>query len=613
MWDLFKGEWQRYRGWAVAYVGLHLLLLGFMTRVLDLAQQPLLIYRAIGAVYALTGLLLGLYQMGGYRRPNAWLNLLHRPLPAWRIAIALSGGGVLLLAIAIALPLLIAAGYQATVTARVVDARHWMLPLASLSIASCGYLAGACCMLGGRRYSTCALVFLILIGLAQATGAMALVLQGLALLWLAGMVIAAFKPDLSAPPRSLAATVVTAVPLQMGAYLLILLLGFGIEMLWIMQGSHPTNTATPPPGGHNEAERMTARERMLAGLAVSDAAEAPLWREQVALSDVQNVNQQIADLPVRHALTNTGSTEFVDEERRIRWTFSHDSMRFAGYRTTDGRRVDALGVGADNAPFPAPAMAAGNLPALPKDDATLIAGNMLYHYVSETGHVLPRIRLPAGETLAGVTPVGENLVVMSDRALYVFDGRGVIENEALLTPRQRVPLPGKIGDLARMELIELVDGYLVSFTFTWHAYDLFGAAPFQTMVWVNDAGQSRTVARRAISYDFPALYRYKAWWPSPVMYALREGALNVFAAPDPLHVMAPPPVPRDIRILAIALSVLSLLAALWVSRRQALSMPARVAWIVACGAIGLPALVSLCLLYPMNERREARTPTRSTA
>jgi hypothetical protein len=162
--------------------------------------------------------------------------------------------------------------------------------------------------------------------------------------------------------------VITALPLQMGVYLLALLLGFGVEMLWIMQGTHPNNMSVPPPGGHNETERMTPQPRRLAGLAVSRAAQAPLWREQVALSEVHEIGSQLAATPVRNELTHAAAAqmEFDDEELRVRWVFSHDRMRFEGYRLTDGRHFGELGVGAGDAAFPAPAQAAGSLPALPR-------------------------------------------------------------------------------------------------------------------------------------------------------------------------------------------------------------------------------------------------------
>src|SRR5687768_17561482 len=112
MWDLFKAEMLRFRSWATAYAALQVIVLGFMTRVVDLAQQPELVYEVLGAVYGLTGVLLGLYQIGGYRRPNTWLNLLHRPMPHWQVAAALFGAGAALLTIAVLLPLLLIAGWQ---------------------------------------------------------------------------------------------------------------------------------------------------------------------------------------------------------------------------------------------------------------------------------------------------------------------------------------------------------------------------------------------------------------------------------------------------------------------------------------------------------------------
>src|SRR5690606_39604163 len=90
-------------------------------------------------VYVAAGTLLGLYQMGSYRRGGHWLNLLHRPLHLHAIAFALCAAGACVLLLAIGLPVLLAAAYQVAFTARVVDMRHWLLPLSSLLLALCGY------------------------------------------------------------------------------------------------------------------------------------------------------------------------------------------------------------------------------------------------------------------------------------------------------------------------------------------------------------------------------------------------------------------------------------------------------------------------------------------
>lgn len=598
MYDLFKAEVLRFRTWSIAAALVHLLVLAFLARVVDLAQQPLLVYRVFGGVYVVSGLLFGLYQMGSYRRPSVWLNLLHRPVPAWRIALALSGAAVCWLAVVVALPVLLVAVAQHGMTARVVDLRHWLLPAASLLIATCGYLAGAHAMLANRRWSACGLVFLAWLVVAHASGFAALALQLLALAWLGTLLAIAVKPDLSAPPRKAWGVVVAALPVQAGVYLLVLLLGFGIEMLWIMQGTHPNNMATPPPGGYNEAERMQPRARMLAGLLSSRDARAPLWREQVALSEVHEIGVQLPWRLQRNSLTNHAPMEFEDSVRRIDWVFSHDRMRFEGRQIVDGRTAGELGAGGADAVFPAPAMGTGPWPGMLDGDAVIIAGNALYHYDSEARQALPRIQLPHGELLLGAVPVGESWVVSSDRALYFFDGRDASESETLMHARQRLQVPGEQGDLRTVDMIELVDGYLVSFLFSNQPQGPTGAPPYQATVWLRDDGRSMLVSRRGLHHDYPAWYRYKAWWPSPFLYAVRMHAIGLFAVPDPLERTAPPPVPRAIVILAGLLMLVSLMAGAWLARRRTLSRRARVGWSLACGIVGLPGLASLWLMVP---------------
>ncbi len=597
--DLFKAELLRFRVWLTAAVVVHLAVLAFLARVMDLAQQSLMIYRIFAGVYMLAGLLFGMYQMGRYRRANVWLNLLHRPLSPRRIALALFGAGCLALVLAIAVPILLIAVSQAGMTARVVDLRHWLLPLAASFITVCGYLAGGLAMLGNRRWSACGLVFLMLLVVAEASGWMALLVQALATLWLAVLVAIAFKPDLAAPPRSALGMAAMALPAQVGVYVLILLLGFGIEMLWIMQGSHPTNRAVPPHNGPNEAERMTGQQRMLAGLVASTYPQAPLWREQVGLSQVYGIGQQVRWQLQRGALTGRAAMEFEDGKRQLRWVFSHDRMRYEGYGIATGQRVGEMGAGSDNAAFPAPSTrAAGALPGLADGDAALIAGNTLYHYVSESEQVLPRVQVPAGELLTDAEPVGETLVVSSDRAMYFIDGNTLAESEALVPARLRLPVPGRNGDLRSVDVMELVDGYLLSFSFTQHPSDPLGAPPYQTVLWLHDDGHASVVAQRAMPFDFPTFYRYKAWWPSPALYTIRMAATTLFATPDPLQATSPAPTPRSMWMLAGVLMLVSLLAAWWILRQRQLPTRSRVAWIIACGAIGVPALVSLWLFYP---------------
>ncbi|MDF3982941.1 hypothetical protein P3W24_15320 [Luteibacter sp. PPL201] len=601
MFDIARAEWGRYRGWIAAYAIAHLLLLVFFGRIVDLGQQPLTVYRAFAAGYGLTGLLLGMHQMGTWRKPNAWLQLLHRPLAPSRIAMALVVTATAGLVVAVALPVALTLAWQLWGSARVVDPRHGLLPLSALSIAACGYLAGAYGMLADRRYAASGLVLLLWIGASQATGVGALGIQALACACGVGLVLAAFRPDLGSPPKTFATMLLVTVPVLFGAYVGILLLGFLSELAWIMLGSHPANMALPPAGGFTQAERMTPRDRLLAGLAPATLGDVPLWREQVALSDVHAIGRQVGELPWRGQISNPGGNGFDADPTRVHWTFRHATLRYAGRHVTDGTSAGTLGVGLDNMPFPAVASVAGEFPGGAAGDRAIVAANTLYRYVASVGRVVPRIALPGGEFVLGITPVGGSLVVLGDRALYVVDGRHLADGEGLVSPRQRVPLPGMPGDLSRIDLAELVDGYLVSLTFTAHASDPFGIAPFQTVLWVDDAGKVTPVATRSLGEDYPAAFRYRGWWPSPAMYALRKAGTQLFAHADPTQHADASPLPDTVRTLAASSMLASVFAAAWLARRRRLRPASALAWITACGVIGPPAVVGLMLIVPMPE------------
>jgi hypothetical protein len=218
--------------------------------------------------------------MGNYRKPNAWLNLLHRPIAHRRLALALMLAAAMLLALGILLPALLTAGWQEGMTARVLDARHLLLALSAWLLACIGYLVGAYAMLANRRYAVAGFVFLFGLLLAAATGPGVLLLQGLALAWLAAMVLASFKPDLAAPPRDAKATLVLALPLQLAMWCALLVLSIGQEFLWIAMGTHPNNPAVPVVGSVKEADgfssgrvdgRRPARQHIAGSAAVARA------------------------------------------------------------------------------------------------------------------------------------------------------------------------------------------------------------------------------------------------------------------------------------------------------------------------------------------------------
>jgi len=598
--DLFKGELLRFRLWALVAGLINLAILGFLSRMVDLAQQPLQVYQVFGVVYAVAGALLGLYQMGSYRKPNQWLNLLHRPMHRLRIAGALTSAGVVVLLLAVALPIALVALYQDTLTPRVVDMRHWLLPIAAWLIAVSGYLAGAYAMVGDRRYSFAGFLLPNLFMYSQASGVAMLAVQCVAIVFLAVLLAIAFKPDPTAASRNPLAVLAVALPVQVGAYFLVWMLGYGVEMGWTVSGTHPLNMPVPPKGGYIEADRAEGKDLLLMGIADSRAPEAALWREQIALSDV-HTRYPLRNLPERNTLTNPSPLEFSDGDNNTMLVFSHDRGRFARRGLLDNRPRGELGVGEAQAAFPAPTM--------PYGATYLFNAHAAYQYESGQQRFFERIRLPAGEVMASPPePAGDNILVLSDRAAYFYPGREAMNGLDLLQPLMRVPMPAPVGKLSRLDAIELLDGYLVSFTYTWGVWSGELQQPFQQVVRVDGAGKAHEVARRSIKIDLPSAYTNRNTWLSPVIRAICLGARDLFAANDPLTAK-PERVPNSVLWLAAVCCLLSLLAAIWVSGRQAHSTRARWAWVALCGVVGLPALASLWLLYPRREALPVAAPT----
>jgi dipeptidyl aminopeptidase/acylaminoacyl peptidase len=595
MLDYIKAELLRFRAWAIAYAALNLVVLGFLTRVIDLGQQPLFAYQLFGAVYLLSGLLLGAYQMGNYRRPNTWLNLLHRPIPHRRLGAALMVAAALLLALGILLPALAVAGFQEGMTARVVDGRHLWLVASAWLLGCIGYLAGAYAMLANRRYAISGFVFVFGMLLANATGPGAVAMQLLAIAWLVAMVLASFKPDLPAPPRSVWDTVALALPLALAMWGALMVASFGQEFVWIASGTHPNNPAVPVVGSVKEADGFTSAQLLAAGLQGNGSPEANLWREQAAISDVHRVGHNFDRLPRRGELGNITPMEFDDATRRVRWVFSHDDMRFHGILVAEQRAAGTLGI-LGQAPFPQP--------PLPIGDGMLAADDAVYQYDEEAGRILPRMRLPAGEHVIGFGRAGDRLALLGDRALYLYDTRDLAISDAPLRPRARVPTPGRPALLAYADVMELLDGVLVSFTFT---NDVFygRGQPYQALVRVDGQGRAGEVARRDLPSGYSPLYLQRGWIASPVLYAAKQRLLDLFAGYQSKFDAPPRRQPRVVQAVALALLVLSLLLGLWRTQRVALPPAMRLAWLAACALLGLPALLALWLLYPPRERLDA--------
>jgi hypothetical protein len=511
--------------------------------------------------------------------------------------------GAALLALGVLLPLLAIAGWQEAMTARVLDTRHLWLAFSAWLVSLCGYLAGAYALIANRRYAIASFIVLAGLCFASASGLAAIAVQLISLAWLAAMVLVAFRPDASAPPRHAAGLAIVGAPLHLSMWFALLLLAFGAELVWIMQGSHPNNLPVEVAGSAKQADNAEGRDLLVAGLEASALPQAALWADQASVSDVYTTGPGLPDLPERDQLTNPAPLDFDDATRRVRWVFSHDRMRFEGYALADQHAVGTLGIDGQQR-FPQPPLPVG------KD--LLVTRNAVYQFDTESNRILLRGQVPAGETIVGLDLAGESIALLSQRALYLYDVRDMRDNSGPPQARVRVPTPGKVGNLTRVELMELLDGALVSFSFTRGRHNGTGV-PHQVVLRVDEQGRATPVAERALSYGYGPVYIYSSWYTSPLLFAAQKRATSLFAGYAPQQDVAAPPVPATAWAIAGVLALACLLLAAWRSGQVAISKRGRLAWILVAGLLGLPALLALWLLYPRRERSDDPSPAAPAA
>lgn len=599
--DLFFSECRRFRHAALIFTLVHLMLQCLIGRIGDILQQDWTAQLVIAGVFALAGAGFALVQIGSYRQPGRWLWLLHRPLPRRAIfgAIALASAAIII--VAVGLPALLTVLASDWLTQRSVDLRHYLAVPYLVLVASSGWLIASAMLLLPGRFGVLVLVLPGLLLLHDAPAWQLLLAAAACVVLLALIVYGAFQPDRRAAPDGALASAVRALPLLLGFYFLLTWGATGAFQLGqVALGIHPAMLA--PAGGYIEASRSDARALLKAGLASSGDARAAIWQRQLGMLDAATLTASLAPGAARQQLSNQGTLHFVSDGT-VQWNFSHDSMRFEGYDLRGGAARGVMGVHGlnDLQPFPdAPQLA----------DGYLLTRHLVLGVAPDTQVFTPRVALPQDEQLLSpLKKIGGRYFLLTDRRLL---GYAPDQNDAGAPYRLlwSVPLAAPLQDLERIDIVPLLDGTLVSVT-GGRAMLQGQAGGKQTVLLVDQDGQARQIAERALGHDFPALYEHAPWWLSPVLHAASGWPAMLLADADsparaPLHPARP--------AIAWSAAVLAALAAVgggaWWLRAGAMPTRRKIAWLAACLVFGLPALAGLMVMLTRPRRcgiRAART------
>lgn len=604
--DLIFSELRRFHRLALVAFFAHLLVLLFLHRVGNLLQQSYLEALPMLLIYMAAGLALAIAQLGSYRKPSQWAWLIHRPLAPSRIFFALALSSLALLAFAIFLPILLLLMGTELFSARVVDLRHYLMPVHLLAFAMMAWMAGAHACVSRSRAAIAVFFAPLLLALHLVSTLVLLLPVSLALGWLTVITLRSFRANREAPIRGAATLLATALPLQLGLFLLcVALWRFLYVSGSILLGVNPLNTDFPPEGGLIATGRAKPSAEMALGLAQSEDPRAASWIEQLPLLEPVRIGPTLRRFPVRQQLSNLQlSTGWYDEERNIVWTFSHDGMLFIGRNPESGAERGVFGLGGvgDTTPFDA-------VPVL-TDQGDLLTPGALYGLDREAQTVELRLALRDGEKFTAIPQREFNriLLLTNQRLMALREDQRAAAKTPPLIPDWELALPKGPQHFEFVSMAELMDGWLVSFVYgngmRQIGFNKFNvvAQPWQQVRFVGADGRATVVGERQINTDYPAMER-SDWWLSPpldVATALPEALLDK-GLTWPMQVTPLPRVP-SLYAAALLMLLLSTGTAWWWLRGTRVSRARRGVWFASCLLLGLPALLSLFLLEPREPR-----------
>ncbi|MBD8525230.1 hypothetical protein [Pseudomarimonas arenosa] len=600
--DLMLSEWRRFSRLALIGASLHLLALLFLNRTTNLLALSYFEAQPIWALYCLLGLILGVLQVGSYRKPSQWLWLLHRPLPPRQIFLALAGSAGLLLATLIALPQLLFLLALDLLSTQLVESRHYLGSMHLLAYSAMAWLGGAYACCSRRRLALLAAVAPMAMSLHLISAWWLLLPVGVALAWLLWIASSGFRANREAPIERWWDLLLTALPLQLGAFMVTFAIG---QMLWlivtIVAGTDPLNTDFPPEGGVIEVMRAEPAEELVMGLTASADPRASGWASEVPLLEPVRIGPNLSRFPLRHQVAELNMpTSWWDEERQTVWRFSHDHMLFHGRDPQSGRERGWWGVGGagDRTPFAEVPFAS--------HQGYLLTPSVLYRIDPIEQRQYEWIRLGLGERFVDAPDQQlDRWLVLTNQRLLVFHQRR--EAAQRFEPPEldwAMPLADEVRLLEGVVVARLMEGWLVS--------QLYGegtrqvgftrysriAQPWQQISLIDAQDQISVIAERPLQADFSA-YSRVSWWYSPLLHAFSEWPDQAMekGLSYPLNREVWPEL-KGFHLLALSLMLLSTLLAWGYLRGSTASRGRRGFWLLNCGLFGLPALISLICLEP---------------
>ena len=611
MWHIMKTELERFfKVGAVAALA-HLAFWQVALASTNLSALGLKETAAALAVACVAAAAFGLYQIGSLKKPGTWTFLIHRPLPRLQIFAGLVAAGCIWLTGVVALPVFLTLLRADKMSPDFIDGRHYGLPLMLLGVAWFVYGAALLSRLSPSRLAFMVIVLMPLFVTTSAPGwrAGAVLIASLAVVW--WLAAAHFKADLESPPRSRTVAGAMAVLVTVGVAVCLswsILIAYSFGVAFVEHGlsgpaKHSWNDYYPP----QSVDFMTyrdGRQTFEAGLARLDTEPARALLPQIALADTAELHKGSSPYPRRHGpMYNFAPAILNDDEAQVAWTFSHREMLLRGVHQRTQVEVGWLGPEGfmDTAGEP-------RFTSVPVGGAGfLLTPEALLEVDFKTRRITERFRPPSGEhPSSGLVRIGARYLMLTERALYLFDRHRWQSRFEAAEPVARVELPARIGRLERIHAAELLDGFLISMIFD----DQRGQGPESAFQWLADVsmdGEVTPIGQLALTQGQPDVVRFPTIFTSPAGFAADRALFRWISPRTPtwrfgdgfgFHLS-----PSAWRLLVLCCLTAAILAWLSAGRRR-LDPAARRLWTLWCliaGPAGFVAMLFLTETAPATE------------
>lgn len=605
-------EIKRYRLWAAGIALIHffywVVINTFGTNQLYVPKLiPVSDTFKVTMIFALIlGFLFGFVQIGRYKPLNRWTYLVQRPLAVSKIYLGLAGAAISFLFAVVFLPWFLMVAIFDIFTETVVDTRHYLHGIYMLAMAIGAYLGGSFAKLSPFKSAflvTILVMFVVghpphlLDHKTLGFGTFALV-TAVILSWLFYLNLRAFKPDLQAPERGMAATILTALPLQIA-----ILYGLGFLVFAGYETSHHllANPNEDPSGEPMETAffKMAPKERVRYLLDKENIANKDSLIHQLKLADVGYSGAVPANYPKRHQLYVYDQPGiFRDHETGSIWMFSHKEMLFKGY---DGLSGEPLGwLGASGFKQRSEDFETGRFHNVPLRAirGCLQLKDVIYMVDFKNRLIHEKHRLPEGEFYYGkLMALDQSVSIASNKHLFLFDWESFWHESDAAEAEYTVPHPCDVANVSHMRTFRLVDGYLVLYA---NDYLFGGGRPGAILMRIRLNGAHETLLRREFDqFERPAFIRYGRYAMSPLLSALvDEGMWGLIEPEERRHhrfSIFKDKAPRSLWWIWLGMSVAcTWVCFLWSARFNLGKL--RWYWVISSALLGLPGLLSFWLL-----------------